>query len=950
MKKTTPKLRAPGVALGALAAFLVAAPCLFALNPSLPPSDNFDLTHWKLTLPVDGSGGVTGKAVDIPVSTLDDGFTATTANGYDANYFYTGSDGGMVFWCPVTGATTSGSSYPRCELREMTDSSNDNINWDPGVGTHTLDAQCVVAVQPSTGKTIIGQIHGFSGKAYPMIKLEFSSGTIRALVKLDPTSDVDTAYTFSNVGLNNLITYEIKVGGGTLTMTVNGSTQTADVSKWTGQSCYFKAGNYCQDNSGASSEGANVEFYALSASHAGTPTQVATPAFSPSGGTYSTAQTVAISDSTSGATIRYTIDGSTPTETNGIVYSGAVSISASATLKAIAYKSGLTDSAVAAANYVIGSSGGGASQFSISAGAVSDSSDDGNAAANTVDGSLATRWSAEGDGQWIKYDLGAPVTISSAKIAWYKGDTRVATFDLQVSSDGNGWTTVFSGENSGTTTGLETYDCTGAVGRYLRIVGHGNTANDWNSITETQIWGFAATGGTVATPTFSPAGGTYSSSQTITISESTSGAMIRYTVDGSAPTETHGTIYTAPLTVGSTCTLQAIAYEAGFTDSAVASAGYNINSSGGSPAQISIAGTAVTDSSDDGNVAANTVDGSLSTRWSANGDGQWIRYDLGASYTISYANIAWYSGDARVESFDIQVSSDGSSWTTVFSGQSSGTTTGFEPYDFADVTGRYVRIVGHENTVNTWNSIAETQIWGFAGSGGTAATPSFSPAGGSYSSAQTVTISDGTSGATIRYTLDGSIPTETNGTVYSSPVTIGSSCTLKAIAYKAGYADSAVASADYAINQSGTTYVEAEAMTLGSQLSIESNATYSGSAYVDAPSYKSLSAVPTGGQATYPFTAPTAATYYFWVRVKPDSIANDGKSFWWTVNGTWSTANEWTASGAGAPDTTLRWYLVSSISLTANQTSTFGVAYREGKLQWDTICITTDPNFTPSSP
>jgi hypothetical protein len=77
---------------------------------------------------------------------------------------------------------------------------------------------------------------------------------------------------------------------------------------------------------------------------------VAAPTFSPGGGNYSAPQTVTISTSTAGATIRYILDGTTPTESNGT----SVSISSSNTLKAIAYKSGMTDSTVTSANYTIG--------------------------------------------------------------------------------------------------------------------------------------------------------------------------------------------------------------------------------------------------------------------------------------------------------------------------------------------------------------------------------------------------------------------------------------------------------------------------------------------------------------------------------------------------------------------------------------------------------------------
>ncbi|MFF7158525.1 chitobiase/beta-hexosaminidase C-terminal domain-containing protein [Streptomyces sp. NPDC008139] len=86
----------------------------------------------------------------------------------------------------------------------------------------------------------------------------------------------------------------------------------------------------------------------------GTGTTVATPTFSPAGGTFSSAQSVTISDATSGASIRYTLDGSTPTASSTL-YSAPLNISASTTVKAIGIKSGSTNSAVATASYTIGS-------------------------------------------------------------------------------------------------------------------------------------------------------------------------------------------------------------------------------------------------------------------------------------------------------------------------------------------------------------------------------------------------------------------------------------------------------------------------------------------------------------------------------------------------------------------------------------------------------------------
>ncbi|MBP3210969.1 MAG: endonuclease [Prevotella sp.] len=87
-----------------------------------------------------------------------------------------------------------------------------------------------------------------------------------------------------------------------------------------------------------------------------TPTTVSTPYFSPAGGTYTTEQTVTISCATSGATIYYTTNGSKPS-TSSTMYNGAITISETTTLKAIAIKDG-TESSVAEATYTINTGGG----------------------------------------------------------------------------------------------------------------------------------------------------------------------------------------------------------------------------------------------------------------------------------------------------------------------------------------------------------------------------------------------------------------------------------------------------------------------------------------------------------------------------------------------------------------------------------------------------------------
>jgi hypothetical protein len=75
---------------------------------------------------------------------------------------------------------------------------------------------------------------------------------------------------------------------------------------------------------------------------------------------------------------------------------------------------------------------------------------------------------------------------------------------------------------------------------------------------------------------------------------------------------------------------------------------------------------------------------------------------------VASVKVAVYNGNARQNRFDIQASSGSGIWTTVWSGSSSGTTLAEEKYDFADVSARYVRYLGH---MNTFNSVTEISVF-----------------------------------------------------------------------------------------------------------------------------------------------------------------------------------------------------------------------------------------------
>jgi len=112
----------------------------------------------------------------------------------------------------------------------------------------------------------------------------------------------------------------------------------------------------------------------------------------------------------------------------------------------------------------------------------------------------------------------------------------------------------------------------------------------------------------------------------------------------------------------------------------------------------------------------NVLDNSLSTRWSSLGVGQFITADLGAVKNICSVDIAWYSGNSRAYRFTISTSTDGSSFTQRFSGDSSGTTLNPETYSFSAVDARYVKVTVNGNTVNTWASITELDVFGSSSS------------------------------------------------------------------------------------------------------------------------------------------------------------------------------------------------------------------------------------------
>ena len=550
--------------------------------------------------------------------------------------------------------------------------------------------------------------------------------------------------------------------------------------------------------------------------------QAAAVVFSIPTGTYTTTQTVTLSDSTTGASIYYTTDGSTPTASSTL-YTSAIAVNATETISAIAIAPGVSNSPVISQTYTIDLGATGinfTSGFASSAGVVvldgstqlNDSRlqlTDGltgqagaawyvnpvniqaftndftfqlsNPVANGITftiqngaqgtSTLGGNGSALGYGGIpnsvaIKFDFYTPVGNGTDSTGLYVNGATPTTPAIDLSSTGinllsgddmavhmvyNGTTltmTISDMVTGATWTNGWTINIPSTIGSNTAYVGFTGSTGAFTASQKILTWSFvsSASSSVAATPTYSPAAGTYSSAQAVTISDGTAGATIYYTTNGTAPT-TSSTVYAAPITVSATETLNAIAAVTGSSTigpSAVATAAYTISSQAATPAFSVAAGT----------------------------------YTSAQTVTITDAT----SGAA------IYYTTNGTTPTTsstVYSGPITVSTS--ETLEAIAVATGYT------------NSAVATATYTISS---TAATPAFSVAAGTYASAQTVAISDATSGATIYYTTNGTTPT-TSSTVYSGPITVSTSETLEAIAVATGYTNSAVASA--AINISTQT-------------------------------------------------------------------------------------------------------------------------------------------------
>ncbi|MBT5609917.1 MAG: hypothetical protein HN742_20740 [Lentisphaerae bacterium] len=108
----------------------------------------------------------------------------------------------------------------------------------------------------------------------------------------------------------------------------------------------------------------------------------------------------------------------------------------------------------------------------------------------TLDGDLGKKsyWAGAGREAWFIATMRQPVELQGVGIRWLRGSTRVATFALEVSEDGEHWSTVFNGKSSGKDNGMENYMFDPVKMRKLRFRGYGNSQNSWNSILNLRLF------------------------------------------------------------------------------------------------------------------------------------------------------------------------------------------------------------------------------------------------------------------------------------------------------------------------------------------------------------------------------------------------------------------------------------------------------------------------------
>jgi subtilase family serine protease len=752
----------------------------------------------------------------------------------------------------------------------------------PGTGTYTI-AQSVTVSDSQNGVTIYYTTNGTtpttSSTQYTGAFTVSSSETVEAIA-------VESAYTNSNIASTAItiapiipmpaispnagvyttpqtVTISDSQNGVTIYYTTNGSTPTTSSNQYSGTFTVSTSETVeaIAVESGYTNSGTSSAAYIIAP-------VIPTPTISPAGGTYTTSQSVTISESQTGTTIFYTTNGTTPT-TSSTHYTGAFTVSSSETVEAIAVESGYTNSTTSSAVFTIlpviptptisPISGTYTTAQTVS---ISDSQS-GVTIYYTTNGTTPTTSSAQYTGS---FTVSTTETVEAIAVenGYTNSGAASSVFNIAplvptptISPSSGTYTTAQSVTISDTLSGATIYFTTNGTipttssSQYAAPITVSNTelveaiavqSGYTNSSVGTASFTISPV---IPTPTISPAGGTFTTTQSVTIGDSQSGASIYYTTNGSTPT-TSSTLYSGAFNVSSSETVQAIAAQSSYTNSAPASASFTIAPVIPTPTISPSSGTYTTtqtitiSESQNGAAIYYTTNGSMPTTSSTHYTGP---FSALSSETIEAIAVETGYTNSSVTTASLTIApviptpvinpvsgtyttaqtatiTDSQSGVTIYC-----TTDGSTPtINSTHYTGAFsvsasktIEAIaiesGYTVSASATSSIVISPVL---------STPTITPAGGSFTSSISVTISDAQSSAAIYYTVDGSTPSAAS-TLYTGPITVSSTQTVQAVAIESGYTNSTIAEAVFTLNfvlpaptiqPNGGTFTSSQAVTI----------------------------------------------------------------------------------------------------------------------------------------
>ena len=297
--------------------------------------------------------------------------------------------------------------------------------------------------------------------------------------------------------------------------------------------------------------------------------------------------------------------------------------------------------------------------------------------------------------------------------------------------------------------------------------------------TVTQTYTIGAT--QAAATLLSLASGTYRPAQTVGVTDTTAGATIYYTTNGTVPTSA-STRYTFPIAISTPAWLQAIAVASGYGASPVASATYAIV-----PLVVPVIQS----------VSRLQATQTQTITISGTGFGTHPAFSGNSNYLLEVDATARWGAGKGADAINLNVTS----WTS--------TQIGLSGFTGSYGTGSWTLQTGDNVTFDIWNANQNTGpgqcvnivVGAVATTCApvTVAAPVFFPPGGTYAATQQVQLTAAGSGVRVLYTTDGTTPDVQTSSQYSGPIPVSASGTLQAIAVSANYAQSALVSSKYVI-------------------------------------------------------------------------------------------------------------------------------------------------------